>query len=141
MVPMPRNPKPLALVSAALLLLGGAGLLLSSCQEEEPMDRVQPVLTVFAPAQGGTYTVGSEIIIDFEGSDDVELALWVININNLDAGKSVLGLSDQINAPTVSVTRSFQPTETGPTNYEIIISLIDAAQNEAIVTKRFSTQL
>ena len=121
----------------AICILGSS---LFGCENADESDLQQPTLTVVSPADNDIVPLESQVRIQFSATDNDELALWVINVNNKTIGNSVWADSENLTGNSVSVTRDFTTTSSGATEYEVVISVIEAAQNEAIEKRTFFAQ-
>lgn len=128
------------LKTAYLILLALSLPLWTACTTEDPGDMEPPVLIVTKPADGITVAPESKVRMEFTITDNEALALWVINVKNESNGTSAYAASDSISGTTASVVREFTTSITSPTEYEIVISAIDAAHNEAIETIHITSQ-
>ncbi len=111
---------------------------LSGCgKDPKDPDLIQPVLVMTLPVEGDTFLLGSRVPIAFQASDNDEMNIWVINVNNETIGNSAWAISEDVTGNSIIVNREFTITASGPTEYEVIVTAIDASQNEAIEKRTF----
>lgn len=127
-----------ALRYAALLGLGLCMSSLSGCEDDEPLlDAIQPMLEISSPQADEVFPFGSTVDLSFTASDNDALVLWIININNINFGNSVWADADSLSGSSISINRTFIISATQATEYEMIVTVVDASGNEAIRKRRF----
>jgi|GEM_PF-1130197 len=111
---------------------------LSGCGEDDKADLVQPQLIVTLPQDGAVFSLGQDVPIAFEASDDALLDTWVISVVNENFGSTIWTDSEQnVGTDAIAVNRTFSISAADSTLYSVTVSVSDASQNEAIEVRNF----